>query len=128
MSGFANPVIGGQGALVRDEIRSPGFSIAGKTGWAILRDGSAYFFNVTATGIVTATSVIVDGAGKGVFIYDGPAAHNNLVVAIASGPGTDQFANAHSGPGISISAPGPTGKNEIQVRPDKRAIFIYADS
>lgn len=128
MTGFANPIIGGQGALVRPEIRSPGFSIPGKTGWAILRDGSAYFFNVTATGIVTATSVIVDGAGKGVFIYDGAAAHNNLVVSIASGPGTDLFSNAYSGPGISVSAPGPTGKNEIQIRPDKRAIFVYADS
>lgn len=127
-SGFNNPVVGGQGTLVRPQIKSPDFSLAGKTGWAILRDGSAYFFNVTATGIVTATSVIVDGAGKGVFIYDGPAAHNNLVVSIASGPGTDGFSNAYSGPGISVSAPGPTGKNEIQIRPDKRAIFIYADS
>ncbi len=125
--GFSNPVIGGQGALVRTQIRSPDFSIPLQRGWAILQNGSAYFFNVTATGIVTANSVIVDGAGNGVFIYDGPAQHNNLVVAIASAPGTDQFANAYSGPGITVSAPGPTGKNEIQIRPDKKAIFVYAD-
>lgn len=127
MSGFANPVIGGQGALVRTQIRSPNFSIPLQRGWAILQDGSAYFFNVTATGVVTATSVIVDGPGGGVFIYDGPAQKNSLVVAIASAPGVDQFQNAYSGPGIAISAPGPLGKNEIQVRPDKRAVFVYAD-
>jgi hypothetical protein len=128
MSGFANPIIGGQGALVRSQIKSPDFSLPGKTGWAILRDGSAYFFNVTATGLVTANSVIVDGAGQGVFIYDGPAANDNLIVSVASGAGIDPFGNAYSGPGISVSAPGPTGKNEIQIRPDKRAVFIYADS
>lgn len=128
MSGFANPIIGGQGALVRTKIKSPNFSVAGQTGWAIFEDGSAYFFNVTATGVVTANSVIVDGAGQGVFIYDGPAAHNNLIVSVASSSGTDKFLNPYSGPGISVSAPGAAGKNLIQVRPDKRAVFIYADS
>lgn len=128
MSGFANPVVGGQGALVRPQIKSPDFNLAAKTGWAILRDGSAYFFNVTATGVVQANSVIVDGAGQGVFIYDGPAALDNLIIAAVSGAGQDPFGNTQPGPGIFISAPGPTGKNEIQVRPDKRAVFIYADS
>lgn len=128
MSGFANPVVGGQGSLVRPQIKSPDFSLAGKTGWAILRDGSAYFFNVTASGVVTANSVIIDGAGLGAFVYDGPPALNSLVVSITSAAGVDQYGNAYSGPGISVSAPGPTGKNEIQIRPDKRAVFVYADS
>jgi hypothetical protein len=126
MSGFANPVVGGQGALVRPQIKSPDFNLATQTGWAILRDGSAFFFNITATGVVTANSVVVDGAGQGVFVYDGAPALNSLVVAIASGAGTDQFGNAYSGPGISVSSPGPNGKNEIQIRPDKQAMFIYA--
>lgn len=128
MSGFSNPVVGGQGSLVRPQIKSPDFNLATKTGWAILRDGSAFFFNVTASGVVTANSVIIDGAGLGAFVYDGPPALNNLVVSIASAAGTDAFGNAYSGPGISVSAPGPTGKNEIQIRPDKRAVFIYSDS
>lgn len=126
--GFNDPIIGGGGNLVRPSVQSPNFDLAAKTGWAILRDGSAYFFNVTASGVVTANSVVVAGGGDGVFIYDGAAGPDNLVVSLASAPGTDLFGNAYSGPGISVSAPGPTGKNEIQVRPDKRAIFIYADS
>jgi hypothetical protein len=126
MSGFADPIIGGSGNLIRPSVQSPNFSLAGQTGWAILRDGSAYFFNVTATGVVTANSVVVDGAGQGVFVYDGPPALNSLVVAIASGAGTDGFGNPYSGPGISVSSPGPNGKNEIQIRPDKQAMFIYA--
>lgn len=125
---FPNPVVGGGGALVIPIIRSPNFSIPAKTGWAIMANGDAYFFNVTAEGAVTATSVIVNGSGDGVFVYDGTPAKGTLVVAITSASGTDNFGNAYSGPGIAVSAPGPTGKNEIQVRPDKRAIFIYADS
>lgn len=128
MSGFTDPIVGGGGNLIRPSVQSPNFSLPGKTGWAILRDGSAYFFNVTATGAVTANSVIVGGPGDGVFVYDGLPGPGTLVVAIVSAAGTDHFGNAYSGPGIAISAPGPTGKNEIQVRPDKRAIFIYADS
>jgi hypothetical protein len=128
MSGFANPVVGGQGALVRAEVKSPNFSLAAKTGWAIMRDGTAYFFNVTASGVVTANSVVIDGAGQGLFIYNGAPALNSLMIAAVSGAGTDGFGNQYSGPGITVSAPGPTGKNEIQIRPDKRAMFIYADS
>lgn len=127
-SGFSNPVVGGQGALVRPQIKSPDFNLAAKTGWAILRDGSAFFFNVTASGVVTANSVIIDGAGQGLFIYNGIPALNNLMISAASAAGQDQFGNQYSGPGISVSAPGATGKNEIQVRPDKRAILVYADS
>lgn len=127
MSGFANPVVGGQGALVRPQIKSPDFNLATQTGWAILRDGSAFFFNVTASGVVTASSVIVDGAGQGVFIYDGPAALDSLVVSVASGAGTDSFGNSYSGPGISVSAPGHgASKNNIQIRPDKSAMLVYA--
>jgi hypothetical protein len=126
MSGFADPIIGGSGNLIRPSVQSPNFSIPNQTGWAILKDGSAYFFNVTATGVVTANAVIVDGAGQGVFIYDGPAALNNLVVSIASDQGTDPFGNDYSGPGVSVSAPGPGGsKNNIQIRPDLKAMLVY---
>lgn len=128
MSGFSDSIIGGSGKLIRNQIQSPNFSIAGRTGWAIMKNGDAFFFNVTATGLVTANSVIVSGSGDGVFVYDGPPALDSLVVAISSASGSDGFGNSYSGPGISVSAPGATGKNEIQVRPDKRAIFIYADS
>lgn len=123
---FPNPVVGGGGALVVPVIRSPGFSLAGKTGWAIFADGSAYFFNVTAAGQVTSNTVVVNGSGDGVFVYDGAPGPGSLVVAIASAAGSDQYGNAYSGPGIAVSAPGGGGKNIIQIRPDKNAVLVYA--
>jgi hypothetical protein len=125
--GFQHDVAGGQGNLIIPQLQSPNFSLADQTGWAILRNGDAYFFNITAEGSVTSNTVIVKGSGDGVFVYDGIPALNTLVVAIASTAGTDEFGNAYSGPGISVSAPGPDGgKNEIQIRPDKNAVLIYA--
>lgn len=121
---FPNPVIAAGGALVVPVIRSPNFSLSGQTGWAVFSDGSAYFFNVTATGAVTSNTVVVQGSGDGVFIYDGTPALGSLIVAIVSAPGTDKYGNSYSGPGIIISAPG-TGNNEIQIRPDLNGIFIY---
>lgn len=127
--GFADDIVGGGGALIRAIVKSPNFNLATKTGWAILKNGDAYFFNVTASGIIAANSVVVSGAGDGVFVYDGAPELDSLIVAVAAAPGTDQYGNSYSGPGIAISAPGASGgKNEIQVRPDKNAIFVYANS
>lgn len=112
------------GQLVVPQIYSPNFSIADQTGWAILSNGDAYFFNITAAGSVTANTVIVDGAGDGVFIYNGVPANGNLILSIASTPGTDAYGNAYSGPGMCLSQPG--SPNEIQLRPDLNAILIYA--
>lgn len=127
MAGFQHDIAGGGGNLVIPQLQSPNFSMANQTGWAVLRNGDAYFFNVTAAGAVTATVVIAEGPGAGTFIYDGPAAHGTLIIAIASAAGTDPYGNAYAGPGISVSAPGPSGgKNEIQIRPDLNAVLIYA--
>jgi hypothetical protein len=124
--GFQHDIAGGQGNLIIPQLQSPNFSLAAQTGWAILRNGDAFFFNVTATGSVTATEVIAEGPGAGVFVYDGTPGSGTLVVAIASQAGTDRFGNAYTGPGIAVSAPGAGGKNIIQVRPDKSAVLIYA--
>lgn len=126
---FNNDTLGGAlGTLVRDQIQSANFSLSGQTGWAILKNGNAYFWNLTATGDIITTTVIVAGANGGTFIYDGPAGPGTLVVAITGASGKDQYGNPFKGPGISLSAPGPGlhGKNEIQIRPDKNALFIYA--
>jgi hypothetical protein len=121
---FTNPIMAGAN-LDRPWMQSPDFSIADQTGWAIFRNGDAYFFNVTAAGAVTANSVIVKGSGDGLFIYDGTPGPGTLILAAASQAGTDPYGNAYSGPGIAISFPG-LGQNIIQARPDKGAIFIYA--
>jgi hypothetical protein len=72
---FRNPLTGAQGKLARALIQSPDFSIADQTGWAIMQDGSAFFFNITASGVITAaefegTDFIIDQAG--IFMYNGP--------------------------------------------------------
>ena len=126
MAGFQHAVAGGQGNLVIPQFQSPNFDLATQTGWAVLRNGDAYFFNVTATGSVTATKVIAEGPGAGVFVYDGTPGPGTLIVAIAGQAGTDAYGNAYSGPGIAVSAPGAGGKNIIQIRPDKSAMLIYA--
>jgi hypothetical protein len=119
---FTNPVMGGKD-IVRAVMQSPDFSIAGKTGWAIMRNGDAYFFNVTAEGTVTSNTVVVAGSGDGIFVYNGTPGPGTLVLAIASSSGTDSFGNAYSGPGMSLSWPGFA--NSIQIRPDKKAMLIY---
>jgi hypothetical protein len=125
--GWDQDIAGGVGKLIVPVLQSPNFSLADQTGWAILKNGDAYFFNVTAEGSVTSNTVVVAGSGDGVFIYAGVPAYGNLILAMASAAGVDDFGNPYSGPGISISAPGPDGgKNEIQIRPDKNAVLIYA--
>jgi len=112
------------GELVIPQIFSPNFSLAAQTGWAILSNGDAYFFNLTAAGSVTANTVIIKGSGDGLFIYNGTPGPGKLLLAAAAAAGTDAYGNAYSGPGIAISGPG--GANEIQIRPDLNAILIYA--
>lgn len=110
-TGFENPITGGQGSLVRAQIKSPNFSLAGQTGWAIMKNGNAYFFNIVAKGTVTATAFIGTDflmSAAGLFYYNGTPAAGNLVAAIAP-PGTtqDSFGNAVS-PVVQIgSGAGP---------------------
>jgi hypothetical protein len=128
MTGFQDPIAGAGGNLLIPAVQSPDFSIPAMTGWAIMKNGDAYFYNITAAGSVTTNTVIVKGTGDGVFVYDGAPGLGTLVVAIASAAGTDAYGNTYSGPGVAVSAPGggSSGKNEIQIRPDKNAILIYA--
>lgn len=125
MSGFQHAIAGGQGNLVIPQLQSPNFDLATQTGWAILRNGDAYFFNVTAAGAVTSNTVVIGGAGDGVFIYDGLPGPGTLVVAAASEAGADRYGNAYSAPGISLSIPGGA-QNVIQLRPDLAAMLVYA--
>lgn len=50
-TGFTNPVIGGDGELVIDDIHSRGF-VTGVSGWSVNRIGTAEFNNVTVRGDV----------------------------------------------------------------------------
>lgn len=84
--GFSNPITGGQGALARDQIKSPGF-VAGSTGWSINRDGSAEFNNIVIRGGST--------IGGTSLYYNGPPALGNLIASISADPGLDPFGNSY---------------------------------
>jgi hypothetical protein len=87
---FTDSIVGQQGTLMRSQIKSPNFSLSAGTGWAILKNGNAYFFQVTTSG-----SVIIGGT-NGWFIYNGTPGPGNPPVeyGVANGVGTDPFGNA----------------------------------
>jgi len=101
---FPNEVVGGNGALLIAQVQSPNFSLSGQTGWAILQNGDAYFYQITSTG-----SVIISGSGQGWYVYNGTPGFGNPPVAYAV-PDTateDPFGNALPRTGGVVSqAPG----------------------
>jgi hypothetical protein len=105
--GFSDPITGG-GILVQPGIQSPNFSLAGQTGWAILANGNAYFFNITAEGAITATEF--EGTdflmtSAGLFYYNGTPGAGDLIAAIApAGTTQDPFGNAVT-PVVNIGSP-----------------------
>ncbi len=109
--------------LVEPAVQSPNFSIANQTGWAIMQDGTAYFFNITAAGTITGATLVVDGAGSGVFLYSGMPSKGNLIGSLTEGAGTDPYGNTYT-PGLAL---GIGNNTEMQLRPDLGAILIYGD-
>lgn len=74
MSGFANPIIGGDGTLVYPAIHSPGF-VTGVSGWSINRDDTAEFNNLVIRGTIFGTDYIINPAG--IFFYSGTPGTSN---------------------------------------------------
>ena len=97
--GFSDPVTAGDD-LVIPAIQSPNF-VSGVSGWAVFRDGSAQFNDVTVTGgTVTGTDGILSPAGT--FWYSGPPAPGNLIFSIAPlATSADGFGNAVQGGGAA---------------------------
>src|ERR1035441_4889476 len=84
MGGFSNPIIGGGGALVYPAIHSPDYDPIAQTGWSINRDGSAYFFNITASGaIAAATAAIGLPGGSQIDLTPNANISFNVTTAIA---------------------------------------------
>jgi hypothetical protein len=86
MSGFSNPVVGGQGTLIRDLIKSPNF-LSNVRGWQISRDGSAQFNNLTIRGAFNGTNFVLNSSG--LFFYSGNPATGNLIESITDAAGND---------------------------------------
>lgn len=123
MSGFQHAIAGGQGNLVATQLQSPNFDLATQQGWAVLKNGTAYFFNVFAAGTITGSTLVVDSANGGLFFYTGVPALGNLVGSWTSQAGTDPYGNTYA-EGICI---GVLSNTEIQIRPDLDAILVYAE-
>lgn len=103
--GFNNPLTGLNGSLIYPQIKSPNFDLATETGWAILKNGDAYFFNVVATGTITASEFIGTDfliTSAGIFFYAGTPAVGNLAMSWAETAGSDAFGNAYQ-QGLSIN-------------------------
>lgn len=117
-----NPVVGST-VLRIPAIQSPNFSMSAGTGWAIFQDGTAYFFDITASGSVTSTTLVIDSSGGGIFFYSGIPAFGNLVGSWAEQAGSDAYGNSYT-QGIAI---GVLSNTEIQIRPDLDAVLVYAE-
>jgi hypothetical protein len=98
MSGFSNPIIGGGGSLVYPSIHSPNFDLSPFAGWSIMKNGNAYFANITAQGTITGstfdgTNFVINQAGA--FFYSGTPANGNLIQSITTNGGTDTEGNVY---------------------------------
>ena len=124
---FAHDIAGGQGNLIATQLQSPNFSLSGQTGWAIMKNGDAYFFNITADGDITASEFIgtdFEINANGAYWYNGtPALGNPPVISIAT-PGTtqDPFGNTilpdlvigqSTSPQVQLKTGGPSGAAEL---------------
>jgi hypothetical protein len=88
---FDNPITGIDGELVINQIKSSNFTLSPLDGWAVLKNGNAYFANITITGKFMGTDFIIDS--DGIFLYTGVPAAGNLFASMASQNGTDSFGN-----------------------------------
>lgn len=116
---FANEILGGQGALTRPQAKSPNY-VPGSTGWAIFRDGSAEFNNITARGTlivadaVTGTFVrIRNTAGLSIIELQPP---NQVGHTFTAGFITaSEFAGPNFGPFVEIVSPSIGGGAVTQI-------------
>lgn len=121
---FANPIIGGNNALIRDEMTSEGF-VSGSTGWRIARNGDAEFNTATIRGkIIGGTDpgahIEVNGsdAPNGIAFYTGDS-NETFPGVIQPEPNADALSitmsspltSGHSGSSFSLNT-GLTGADE----------------
>lgn len=107
--GFRNPIVGGGGALIYDNIHSPGFT-HGSTGWSINKDGTAEFNGVTVRGTIilgngTTNTIILDNTRDAMFVYDNAG---NLAFSISPTGGTDSLGNPYAPGAVSYVQGFPT--------------------
>ena len=67
MSGFNDPIAGGQGNLIISQLQSPNF-VSDESGWQIAKDGSAQFNNLEIRGTFNGADFIINS--NGIFFYN----------------------------------------------------------
>lgn len=123
---FSNPIVGGQGTLIRNAIQSPDY-VAGVSGWAIKKDGSAEFNDATVRGVFvtgaaggTTTYVeITDSVtGSEIRIWNPDGTDSSVISApLAGATGTTPTLQLQSGlDRLGILVPDGTGR--VQVSPE----------
>ena len=109
--GFANPIVGGGGALVYPSIHSPNF-VTQVSGWTIKKDGSAEFNNLSIRGTFNGTDFVINS--NGAFFYSSTPATGNLIASIATvGAPDDGHGNAYIAGITSYSGAGPIVATEL---------------
>jgi hypothetical protein len=98
MAGFSDPILTGDGSLIRVVERSDNY-VAGVSGWAIFANGDCEFNSGTFRGTVTAgtfqgTRFVINSRARS--FYSGTPANGNLILSIAPVGGTDSFGNTYS--------------------------------
>jgi hypothetical protein len=113
---FSNPVVGGE-TLIRDSIQSENFE-PGVAGWAVNRDGTAEFNDVTARGDIVANSVAVTTDEGTITIQDGGTA-NEIILNGTPGQFSDPARITTSSPAGSdrLEIEGPTNTSTPGIRP-----------
>jgi hypothetical protein len=130
-SGFSNPLVGGGGALVYPQIKSPNFNIANPAAspspsWAILKSGLAYFFGLALSGgTISGPDYVINTAG--IFIYSGTPATGNLIGSWTGTSGTDAFGNLYpAGFNITTGAISGSTFSGADFIINAAGIFIYS--
>lgn len=100
--GYFLGITQGLGQLVIPKIQSPNY-VAGISGWAIKKDGSAEFNNLTIRGTFAGSNYIINNSGE--FFYSAAPAFGDLVISIANAAGNDTFTNPYLG-GVVLYGPG----------------------
>jgi hypothetical protein len=121
--GFQHAIAGGQGNLVISQLQSPNFKLSPLTGWAVLKNGAAYFADVVVSGSYQGTDFVINSAGS--FFYSGTPAAGNLVLSEANGTGVDAYGNAYLAGNVAYSG---SGSSWAAVAVSAAAVTYYTAS
>lgn len=106
---WGNPIVGGNGVLIRDEIRSTNY-VAGVSGWIIRRNGTVEF----ADGVFRGTIFVPGDYESGVTIRAADSGVNGVEISLDP-PGIPPFTDGYI-PGLIQALPGlEVGEDDARI-------------